>query len=227
MSLHSREHQDFVDRVLGGELAESDAAVRARLDACGECRDELARLRALDAGLRNAAREARADVERARAEVRPADEALVRRSLEAALPALGSGRGPSSRRFLLALAAGLVLLLGAGALFYLRSGREPAENLLSGGTIRCIAPLGEVDDYDEFSWSGDLPTQGSFLLSIFVLEDGKKGALLKKVSSQELRWTPSPEEKRALPDAIYWTVDARDVLEDQKGSGSAKASRSR
>ena len=226
MSVHPREHQELVDRVFGGELAESDAAVRARLEACAECREELGRLRALDARMRAAAREARGDVERARTHVELGDEVLVRRSLQAALPGL-AGPGPSSRRLLLALAAGLVLLLGAGAFFYLRSVPEQSEILLNGGTIRCIAPVGEVSDYDEFSWSAPLPPGGTFLLSIYVLEDGKKGTLLMKVPSQEPRWKPSPEEKRALPDRILWTVEALDIGEKPVDRGGAEASRSR
>jgi AcrR family transcriptional regulator len=227
VSGHPQEHRDFVDRVLDGELAESDAVVRARLEACGECREELGRLRALDAGLRATAGEARADVERARAQVQPADEVLVRRSLEAALPALAV-RGPSSRRFLFALAAGLVLLLGGGALFYLRSGGRPAEILLSGGTIRCIAPMGEVDDYHEFSWSAPLPPGGSFVLILHVLEDDGAGALLRPpIRCQEPRWTPTPEERRALPDRIYWKVVAQDIGETKVEEGWARASRSR
>lgn len=219
MSGHSREHQEFVERVLGGELEESDAAVRARLEACAECREELGRLRALDARMLAAVREARGDVERARSQVEPGDEALMRRSLEAALPAL-SGRGPSSRRLLLALAAGLVLLLGAGELFFLRSGREPAEILLSGGTIRCLAPAGEVDDYDEFSWSGPLPPGRSFLLSLNALEDGRKGPLVRPpIPCTEPRWTPTPEERHALPDALYWSVEAHDVTGAPAGNG--------
>jgi hypothetical protein len=170
---------------------------------------------------------ARGDVERARAQVQPADEALVRRSLEAALPALAV-RGPSSRRLLLALAAGLALLLGGGAFFYLRSGGKPAEILLSGGTIRCIAPVGEVDDYHEFSWSAPLPPGGSFVLILHVLEDDGAGALLRPpIRCQEPRWTPTPEERRALPDRIHWIVESQDIGETKVEDGWASASRSR
>jgi hypothetical protein len=218
MSAHPAEHQDLLARILSGDLAEGDEAALARLAACPECREELRRLRSLDARLRAAAGEARGDVERARSQVLPADAALVRGSLRAALSA-----HRSTRLVFLACAAGLLVLLGLGAMYYLRSSAGPAEILLRGGSIHCFAPVDAVDDYDEFSWSWTLPPQGRYELSIRALQEGKAGDLLKAIPCDGPRWIPTPDEKRALPDGIQWFVEARDVSGRLVGSGWAKA----
>jgi hypothetical protein len=222
VNAHPREHQDFVDRLLGGALDEGDASVRARLESCPACRAELERMRALDACLHATARQARDDVERARSQAMLADEALVRDSLRAALSA-----GRSARLLLLACAAGLLVLLGLGATFYLRSRAGPAEILLRGGSILCLGPVDAVDDYDAFFWNATLPAQGSFELRIRSLVDDEAGPLLETIQCQEPRWTPTVEEKRALPDRIYWSVESRDVTERPVDSGWAKAWRRR
>lgn len=224
MSAHPSEHRELVDRILGGELAESDAAARALLAACAECRSELERLRALDARLAAAARQARQDVAEARASGGAADQALVRAALLAPPP---RERRSRPRPLVVAvLAAAIVGLLGLGLYLATRpNGEGQPEILLHGGSLSCGGSVGVVDDYDEFTWGGVLPPGGRYELRIHALEGGGAGKLLKEVESTEPRWIPNAQEKRALPDAIYWEVRVLDVTERDVERGWAMASR--
>lgn len=228
MSEHPREHEERLERFLAGELGADDPALRAQLEGCAACREELERLRTLDVELREVTRQALRDVADARAGEGPADEALVRRSLEHAL-ANELSRGARRRRTLFlwgALAAGLLLGLGFW-LFRARSGdgSPRPEILLHGGAVRCERPLGVVDDYDDFTWSAVLPPGGHYELRIHALVDDRPGERLLTIPCETPSWTPAAGETRALPDAIWWSVVVLDVMDVRGDEGWAEASR--
>lgn len=216
MSLHGAQHEELLQRILVGDLPAGVSAARQRLRDCPECRAELERLRALDARLVAVVEQEHDDLGQARAGVTAADRERVRRALLGAQPARSAGAPARPRRVpkwgLFALAAGLLLMFGWAANAYLRPAERAPEVLLDAGTIPCRMILDEAGDYGEFSWRYDLQPQGYFTLEIRALDDDGVGevVVLDVPPLFEPRWTPSPEQQRALPDRIYLEVRAMD-----------------
>jgi len=221
------QHEELLQRILVGELSEGAPEARRQLRDCPECRAELERLRALDARLAAVVEQEHGDLGQARAESTPADREHVRLALLG--PRAAPRRARRAPRWeLFALAAGLLLLFGWAANSFLPSPKRAPEVLLDTGTIPGGVTLDESGDYGEFWWRYDLKPQDYFELELRAVDaDGLAGEIVQKVPPQrEPRWTPSPEEKRVLPDRLSVKVLAKNgtrgrILE----SGSFPASR--
>lgn len=229
MRSHPSEHEELIQSVLCGELGSEDPSVEALRTSCDECGDALTRLVALDARLVSIAKEQRADLARARVQAGAADEAPLRRSLEAALAARTGAliEGPGSRRWIgWAAAAGLLLggaWLGRGFLPDRSTAPVPSEVLL-GGEIELLEPVGKHGSYDAFRWKGELPPLGWFHVTVRVLDGDKGTGSLLEVDVYEPQWIPTPEQKRLFPATILWEVQAFDVAGTPAGHGSETAS---
>lgn len=234
MSTHSEEHEELVRQFLCGERGPEDADLRRLRASCADCRAALERLADLDGTLAALGAGVRTDLARARAEATPAEEARVRRSLEAALGRRAEPVPPARARRLAWVAAAAVLL---AALWLvrdaLRAPGEPTPEFLLGpsqGAIECLAPLGPGAGYDEFRWRDVRPPSGWFRLTIRPLEltgaeAGRAGSPILKLEVPEARWVPTPEIERSLPAAVLYEVQALDAsgraVPDMRGSAPA------
>ena len=87
----------------------------------------------------------------------------------------------------------------------------PAEDTsftLGDNSSACGSPSGEVDAFGTFTWSLELPRNGSFELSVY---DAANGALLHREEDWErASWTYDAASHGAWPDRIRWNVLVRD-----------------
>lgn len=214
---HDPQHEDLLQRSLLGEGEVTPSELEERLAACPECRADLALLQALDRKLRDAAVNERSDLDQARDAADARDEARFRASLNEALAARRAARKRRLAVVLLAAAAVLITALAWRSFSPSTVNdveREP--EVLLGGDVECVTPVGAVGAYDVFTWKGELPAQGHFELQLCILEDDGVGPCVKQVPYlQEPRWEPTAEEERALPARLYWEVRGVDDTSGQ------------
>jgi hypothetical protein len=200
--LHDREHLEWLEQLLSGELSPEAPEVRARLEECARCRAELDRLRALGARLDAAGADMRADLEAAGDLRVPGEERI-----EARVPALAASL-PRRRRilpWLLAAAAVLAALL-AWRLSTARPGEAPLvlgdEEDASAWELTAESGPGR---YARFSWRYRGEPPSGYVLRI------SDALAPPETPPEEIRcsvpeWIPTEEEERRLPDRIGWQV---------------------
>ena len=190
-------NEQLLRRVALGELSPSDDAI---VRACADAEFE----RELEALL-----EVRMEVEHvgvleeARREAEGATEDRIEQWVQSQAVRDASVASPPLRWI---FAAAAVILLGLGLWSFWPRGDTPVngDTILGDTDIRCLAPLGQVDDYPPFRWEGG-PAGASY--EVEVLDEN--GALVEGGASSKLRtttWTPRLEDVATWPDKINWTV---------------------
>lgn len=216
---HPDDHEERFELL----LAEAEVPERAlegnELEECAACRGLLEEHLELVASLERAGRAERSDL-RAAARNQPsageqgrtagrAEEAL-REQLELSAP-------PSSPFSLRWVAAAAVLALGLGTALLLArdgvgtpSGTGAPEDTWLGVRPELLAPKGDVEAYDEFSWRAELPDNGWFRVVVHnAVHNGEgDGALVARSPRlEEPHWNPAPEERSRWPDRIRWRLE--------------------
>lgn len=224
MSAHAPDHADLVRRMLLGEVDAASAEVRQRMTTCEVCRAEWTRLQQAEGLVSRVVALEKADIEEAVREVDPADEAFVRASLAGVLPP------PARRRLALgpfvwtAAAVVLAAFLVVRALVSDPERARPPETLLHEDGLRCLGPVGPVDDFTRFFWEFEGPAGTTFELYVRVHEeDGAGRELLVQPDLVETSWTLTAEQGASLPDRIVWEVVARGIDDRRLASGRASA----
>ncbi len=131
----------------------------------------------------------------------------------------------SSRRRILLAAASVLALFALGRFWFAAEDPPREEVLLGGSQVECLQPVGEVESFEAFQWSGGLPPGGRYEITIWAESDGVRGELLvgpRKLA--EPQWIPTEEKastkERALQlsQGLRWRVrilDATGVEIDQ------------
>ncbi len=210
---HDARHEAVREAFACGELAADAPEVVALREACPACRDAFDDLaRSLDE-LRGAGRAMRDDVAAAEREAGAPGEERVGDMLARARAAAGESGAVGSaprigrRPWLVAAAAVLLAPLVWWAVRAADDGERDAPVPLGDG-LACERPIGEVDAWGAFVWSGDLPSAGWFEV---VVRDEDGRVLVRSGRLQENVFRPTEAEGRILTDGIRWEVVARDV----------------
>ena len=219
------ERERLLERLLAGDVSESDADVKASLSSDADLEREWSEMRAIQRELEAGAteREVLAEIEGAEwAEgERVAAEVVERWRKPADAPA---------RRWPLALAAAVLIGLGIWLAVpnepesHLRHallpdvpiGGEPsdtdantdAEPRLLGPELGGVHPEGDVERYSPFTWDQELESSSwSFELIVY---DAREGAGLARVAGPirltEATWRPDPQDELEWPNEILWTI---------------------
>ncbi len=143
----------------------------------------------------------------------PHDGEDARRALDTLQAIWDEEGGEAQRRPMpviwMSLAVGVLLAVILGASFFVGDG--PSDRLdpyeLGSGQLRCTAPVGDVEQYSEFTWKCDLPASYQFHLVVLSQDSGE--IVDSEGQLRGTTWTMPPERARALPDRIRWFVSAR------------------
>ncbi len=215
---HPREHEELLERVLGGELARDAAEVQDRCAACAECREELAHLEAVLGTARAAGELQREVIEEALAGKGPRDVELARRALEVARERAPGARRPSRAWLWLAGAAAVALLV------FLVPRSTDAPPVLLGDGLELLAPRGAGADPELFSWSFELPPAGHFELRVWqLLPGGGEVLLVERIDLDATTWRPSAPDSLPPGARIRWTVEAYGAGRELLDSAEARA----
>jgi hypothetical protein len=162
-------------------------------------------------------RVARACVERGSAQD---PESLAERVDAAAVLERQLGSAPRERRVDLRKLRRRLPVIGVALLIALflwedpDLGSGPSVEQTSGGQVRLLGPVGPSDSWGVFHWAAEAePGYGARV--VIVGDDGRS---LRSPRLEEPSWTPSPEQRAALPDRVRW-----EVIEDGGRRGWAKA----
>ncbi|MFG0315960.1 MAG: hypothetical protein ACF8XB_01710 [Planctomycetota bacterium JB042] len=210
---HDATHEAVREALACGDLAEDAPEVVALREGCPTCRDALDETaRSLDE-LRRAGRAMRDDLAAAERERGAPGEhrigAMLERARAAAGEPGGTGTAPRlARRTWLAAAA--ALLFAPLVWWVVRAADDAGRDgpMPLGDGLACERPVGEVDAWGAFVWSGDLPPAGWFEV---VVRDEDGAALVRSGRLEENEFRPTEAELRLLTDGIRWEVVARDV----------------
>lgn len=226
---HPAEHEELLAEVLTGERSERDAEVRARLEDCAACRQELEEMRAAMALLDDAGDQER----RTFAEAESIGSAPGVEKVEPVVAELfaddGGAPAPGRRPGRLLWFAAAAAVAAALLLFVLgprteRGGEGAgAPDVVLGpeNTLRCVAPVGPVDHYDVFRWEGELEAGQWFVVEVFAEDGVLPDAVSPSFEDEDERaWTPTPTRIAALPAHIRWRVS---VMDDRGFVASAEA----
>ena len=203
--------EELLMRLVSDEPSPLEAFERSELAGDAEARRELEELLAIADRYETLGHREHADL-------REATEQGVARAEDRTLEALrahvrGAGSSPpgtgSGTRWIAALAA--LALAALGGWWMTRSDPEPdADTPLGGGEALAIeAPIGQVPDFAEVRWTGELPRDGYFRVSVFDAGDPEQEeALAHSPELRENRWPVPEHEWRTWPTTIRLYVEA-------------------
>lgn len=211
MATRHPEHEQLIEQVLSGELAEAPP----ELAGCIECRERLHRLQATTGRLDAAGAEQRAVMAEAAALRGVVGEDRVAALVWQHLPVRHGRRWPA---ILMAMAAMLLLL---GVLFWARGDGRPADRLMNDAGYR---PIGrDVQDLAEkgFAWPGR--AGASYVVELYIAGDEFPWDTIR---CNDDTWVPDADYVRRMrndgPD-WYWQVG---TLGEPDESGLPKIARS-
>jgi len=229
---HTPEHEALLVAALADERVEHAGEWVARLAQCDECRRRFEKLCAVRDLLDDAGREERETLAAldwnqsvpGTDTVAPFVRALAQKRKQQL-------RSTRTRRVVLwtASAAAGVLVVGWIARLLSPPNRDGARDTLLGAQNNAsCSPKGPVVEYGQFNWELPLPLQGAFELSIWDdRADAPLEPLFPPLKLYEPKWTPTPEQTRALPDKIRWEVHVYDASGAQlRAEAHASAERS-
>jgi hypothetical protein len=221
-SRHDQRHEDLLSELAAGDRSEQ-AFAQSALAACGECREIWRDFGNLERRLDSVARSAR---EAGAAQVSPESTAAGDRYLRERL-ATARVRAPIRPSRVLAfvaatLAAGILLYLGIAELRGRQRSHVP-DTPLGGNEIRLLAPVGLVDAWGTFRWSGARPADGWFVVRVF---DADAAEAEPRIVSDRIRgyeWTPAPDELGTLRN-LRWELQVFDSTNSRLELRSQSAS---
>ena len=212
MSGHPAAHEEILSAILAGDLNPDDERARALTEKCATCRESLEEMRGVAERL-DAGRTIREDV---LAEANAIKDAPGLADVERVLLAQSRGSRRLSPGITIGIAAAalLVVALWLGRSYLFDGGGEPphrGEILIGDHEITAVAPLGTVDDFDEFRWEFELPPNGVFEVIVYDATSGQKGEEIGRSGElDEPFWRPPVGESSGWKNAILWEVQAFD-----------------
>ncbi len=206
---HGPEHEARLEAFLAGAPSERTSDRRRSLEACSQCREELAELEGLVAELSAAGDEERTTLDRAAALQDPAGDArideLVARvtGVPGAAPVGRALRQEPGQRWPLALLGAAAAVLFVVGLF--RTGAAPVAvddgPFLLGAATGLLEPAGEVRSFAAtFRW--DLAGDGWFIVNVY--DAAGRRLATRRVETNACRW--EPHERADWPARIRWEV---------------------
>ncbi len=225
---HEQHDEELLAQVAMGERGEDEPEVRALLESCAHCREELDSLRAATELLEDAGAQERRVFAEARAMSRAPGEARVAPLVHQL------SRGPGPRPLLLPI-AGVALAAAAILVFFLVDplGDGGSSTLDDNGPVilgpsdelSCDLPIGEVSDFTIFRWSGDAAPGHDFVVRVWSAEASAIARpLLESPHVQGNEWAPSADELAGLPSEIRWDVRLFDEADRRVSQARGEAS---
>lgn len=207
MSVH--EDDELLARLASGEVTEQEEPARSALVRDPALRARWEGLRALDQRMEELRRERRRVIDRADRMAAAPGDARIRERL---LQEVGVARRPRPRWWMsIGLAAAAAVLVG---FFVVRALVGPEEvrhqDMLLGGEIELVAPVGPLARGEAIAWRADLPAGGRFELLI----EGRgldNTPFEEKMSTYTNTWTPTDEIFERSTGPIQVTVSVLDV----------------
>ncbi|MEM7202112.1 MAG: hypothetical protein AAF628_17725 [Planctomycetota bacterium] len=230
---HANGHEDELVAALVRVEDPVAALAAAGLDGCADCQRLVEELGLVTERMVQAGRDERASMAMARDPVTETTEALAIAAARGAAGLAERELPPARRGVVLgwvAAAALLILLVTLGAQ-RLWPGGDAVETpdrprMMSGGTtLRAIEPRGAVADFRTFRWEGKLSAGGSYQLRIYDRDDPTQEPF-EETGLETPQWTPTADERRALPRRILWEVLRVNAGGEPRGSVRQQASRS-
>ena len=214
--MHRREHEDWCADLASGVTEAVPRALLREMESCAECARTVADLRRVQSGLTRIAEEDGELVAAALKLPSAPGEAQIEQRLRALAPPPApahSGAAPSrgfDRRRMLALAAGVALLVGGLWIFNASRSTEPKPPQVLGGgdAFTHMHPSDAGDPLSPFSWRAALPEDGSFTVHLRGLDDA--GWELVKRHVRKSEWTPTASELASFPKRFAWSVQVFD-----------------
>jgi len=220
-SEENRARDDLIQRYLLDGPEALSASERDEL-AAGEHAQEAAELEAIMEQLAESGHERR---EASLQEVASEEPLLAARQIRAAFDARPA-RQRSWRSLALAAAVAAAVLI----YFWPRSAtddRDETPLLLGDGVPALVAPVGDVESFDEFRWEHDADFAGTFTLEIVGTSPTAAASELRFEALEDTRWIPTPEQRTALPRSIRWRVIAVDDFSNRRAASDWVSSSSR
>ncbi len=219
-------YETLLQELLLGERNLDSPEVQEMLSSSESCRDLYAELRELQGDLEASGSETRSEIDQAVRDTVPADRDRVAQVFHQQSSAQTRTASTPPRRsgghLPWALAAGFLVLAG---FWFVGRDDAPSQAFLGSGSIEGLAPVGEVSDYETFRWRGETLASGYYELRIRDLQDRSRTA--KSVTPLlEPEWTPTSEERAALPPAIEWEILWYDASRELVSSDRKSARRS-
>lgn len=204
---HTPEHEVLLVRIVSGELDPEAPEVLERIESCAQCRQELEDgLLPAQQVLEEWSKEEQLGLERAMGEIEESDEQLVARSLES----IWERERDSSRLFswggLVALAAAVLLVFTLWKVTGTNERETPI--FLEESDARCLHPVGEVDEFAEFRWRGELVGDESYTLVIWSGESVEPVMRFDRL--REARFELNEQQRAQLQRKIQWQVQKYD-----------------
>lgn len=214
--MHRREHEDWCADLASGDTEAVPRALLRELESCVECARTIAELRRVQIGLTRIAEDDRELVAAALKLASAPGEAQIEQRLRALAPPPAPAHSAAApkrgfdRRPMLALAAGLALLVGGLWVFNASRSTQPQPPQVLGDedAFSQMHPSRAGDPLSPFSWSAALPEGGSFTVYLRGLDDA--GWELVKRHVRKPEWTPTASEIASFPKRFAWSVQVFD-----------------
>ncbi len=216
---HDPRHDEVLQRLREGDLAEGAREARAVLEACAECRETWRTDKALLADVRSSFEFERRTLEEARALPEPPGEREAQRELRARLareehePRAATRPGSTnalSRRWMwLAIAAGLALVVW----FALPRAPHPGDDQLL-GTHALVLPVPEhlPSGSLKFAWKGTVSRNAR--VSLLIEGRGSADNPWTRLVTQTVdasSWEAAPAQVASWPNQLRAKVEVRDL----------------
>jgi hypothetical protein len=214
------EESELLAMLVAGEISPEDSRVKSFFDRNPRAAGRWVELNRAADELNHASEVEHAAITEAQLATTDGDRALVARSLRSHLP---PARHPRS---IWRIAAAAVLLLGMGALlvFNWKPTEPNTPVMMSGGSARLIAPIGDVTSFDEFRWDG--PRGLNVWYEVTVWSSAGEGEVGRSGRLDATEWKPKPDVHAHWPDRIRWEVVRGSANSPGASLGVAEARRS-
>lgn len=159
--------------------------------------------------------------------IRDRDREQVERFVREKLRVAPAPRALERRRpaWFAVAAAILLMAVGAGAWLLLRGDGRPKDQWL-GDPPRLLEPGETARDFTHFVWS--IPGSSKARVELEICEDagaGARGRELARHTTEASEWSFTPDETKAWPDTVVWSVTVIDAAGEQQGLSSSRSSR--